>query len=57
MFTFVTCFSKVKKTKGKKLCNLLLRNMGNSSDTCLDPDKVLFNVLSYNFNNHEKTVQ
>ena len=33
--------SKVKETQDKKLCNLLLRNMGNNSDTCQDPDKVI----------------
>ena len=39
--------SKVKKTQVKKLCNLL-RNMGNNSDTCQDPGKVIFNFSSYN---------
>ena len=35
--------SKVKETQGKKLCNILLRNMENNSDTCQDTDKVIFN--------------
>ena len=48
--------SKVKKTQDKKLCNLLLRNMGNNSDTCQDPDKVIFNFSSYNLSDHEKIV-
>ena len=30
--------SKVKKTQDKKLCNLVLRNMGNNSDTSKDRD-------------------
>ena len=44
---------KVKETQDKKLCNLLLRNMGNNSDTCQDPDKVIFNFLGYNLSDHE----
>ena len=48
--------SKVKETQDKKLCNLLLRNMGNNSDTCQDPDKVIFNFSSYNLSDHEKIV-
>ena len=40
--------SKFKETQDKKLCNLLLINMGNNSDTCQDPDKVIFNLSSYN---------
>ena len=47
---------KVKETQDKKLCNLLLRNMGNNSDTCQDLDKVIFNFSSYNLSDHEKTV-
>ena len=35
--------SKVKETQGKKLCNILLTNMENNSDTCQDTDKVIFN--------------
>ena len=37
--------SKVKETKDKKLCNRLLKNMGKSSETCQNPDKVIFNYL------------
>ena len=48
--------SKVKETQDKKLCNLLLRNMGNNSETCQDPDKVIFNFSSYNLSDHEKIV-
>ena len=48
--------SKVKETQDKKLCNLVLRNMGNSSDTCQDPDKVIFNFSRYNLSDHEKIV-
>ena len=47
---------KVKETQDKKLCNLLLRNMGNNCDTCQDPDKVIFNFSSYNLSDHEKIV-
>ena len=47
--------SKVKETQDKKLCNLL-RNMGNNSYTCQDPDKVIFNFSSYNLSYHEKIV-
>ena len=47
--------SKVKETQDKK-CNLLVRNMGNSSDTRQDPDKVIFNFSSYNLSDHEKIV-
>ena len=47
---------KVKETQDKKLCNLVLRNMGNNSDTCQDPDKVIFNFSSYNLSDHEKIV-
>ena len=38
--------SKVKETQDKKLCNLLLKNIGKNSDTCQDPDKVVFNFSS-----------
>ena len=48
--------SKVKETQDKKLCNLLLKNIGKNSDTCQDPDKVIFNFSSYNLNDHEKLV-
>ena len=48
--------SRVKETQDKKLCNLLFRNMGKNSDTCQDPDKVIFNFSSYNFSDHEKSV-
>ena len=34
--------SRLKETQEKKICNLLLRNMGKNSDTCQDPDKVIF---------------
>ena len=47
--------SKVKETQDKKLCNLL-RNMGNNSDTCQDPYKIIFNFSSYNLSDHEKIV-
>ena len=30
--------------------------MGNNSDTCQDPDKVVFNFSSYNLKDHEKIV-
>ena len=30
--------------------------MGNNSDTCQDPDKVIFNFSSYNLHGHEKIV-
>ena len=30
--------------------------MGNSSDTCQDPDKVIFNFSRYNLSDHEKIV-
>ena len=48
--------SKVKETQDKKLCNLLLKNIGKNSDTCQDPDKVIFNFSSYNLNDHKKLV-
>ena len=48
--------SKVKETQYKKLCNLLLRNMGNVSDACQDPDIVIFNFSNYNLIDHEKRV-
>ena len=48
--------SKVKETQDKKLCNLLLKNIGKNSDTCQDPDKVMFDFSSYNLNDHEKSV-
>ena len=48
--------SKVKETQGKKLCNLLLKNMCKNSDTCQDPDKFIFSFSSYNLNDHEKSV-
>ena len=37
--------SKVKETQDKKLCNLVLRNMGNISDTCQDPDIKLYLIF------------
>ena len=46
--------SNVKETKGKKLCNLVLRNMWNNSDTCQDRNKIIFNFSNYNLSNHEK---
>ena len=48
--------SKVKETQDKKLCNLLLKNMGKNSDTCQDPDRVTFSFSSYDLNDHEKSV-
>ena len=48
--------SKVKETQDKKLCNLLLKNIGKTFDTCQDPDKVIFNFSSYNLSDHEKSV-
>ena len=30
--------------------------MGNNSDMCQDPDKVIFNFLSYNFSDNAKIV-
>ena len=39
-----------------KLCNLLLENICKNSGTWQDPDKVIFNVSSYNLNDHEKSV-
>ena len=30
--------------------------MGKHSDTCQDPDKVIFNFSRYNLNDHEKSV-
>ena len=48
--------SKVKETQDKKLCNLVLRNMGNNSDTWQDPDKVIFNFSTYNLSDHENIV-
>ena len=49
--------SKVKETQDKRLCNLLFRNMASNSDTCQDPDKVIFNFSSYNLSDHEKIVR
>ena len=46
--------SKFKETQDKKLCNLVLRNKGNNSDTCQDLHKVIFNFSSYNLSDHEK---
>ena len=37
-----------------KVSKLLLKNMGKTSGTCQDPDKVIFNFLSYNLLDHEK---
>ena len=48
--------SKVKETQDKKLCNLLLKNIGKNSDTCQDLDKVIFSFSSDNLNNHQKSV-
>ena len=48
--------SKVKERQDKKVYNLVLRNMGNNSDTCQDSDKVIFNFSSYNLSDHEKIV-
>ena len=38
---------KRKETQDKKLCNLALKNMGKNSDTCQDPDQVIFHFSSY----------
>ena len=46
--------SKVNEAQDKKLCNLLLKNMGKNSETCQDPDKIIFNFSIYNLNDHEK---
>ena len=48
--------SKVKETQEKKLCSLVLRNMGDNPDTCQDPDKVIFNFSNCNLSDHEKIV-
>ena len=48
--------SKVKETQDKKLCNLLLSNMGKKSDICQDLDNVIINFSSYNLNDHEKSI-
>ena len=48
--------SKLKETQDKKLCNLVLRNTGNNSDTCQDPDKVTFSFSSYNLSDYETIV-
>ena len=48
--------SKFKERQDNKSCYLLLRNMGNNSDTCQDPDKVIFNVSSYTLSDHQKIV-
>ena len=45
-----------QETQDKKLCNFLLRNMGNNPDTCHYPDNVIFNFSSYNLSDHEKIV-
>ena len=47
---------KVKETLDKKLCSLVLRNMKNNCNTCQDPDKVIFNLSSYNSSDHENIV-
>ena len=46
--------SKAKNTQSKKLCNLLLNNIGNMSKTAHDHGKVIFNFSSYRLNNYEK---
>ena len=48
--------SKVKNTQSKKVCNLLLNNIGNISKTTHAPDKVIFNFSNYRLNNHEKSL-
>ena len=48
--------SKVKETKDNKLCNLLLRNVGNMSGTCQDLGRFIFNFSSHNLSGHEKIV-
>ena len=48
--------SKLKETQDKKLCTLLLRNMGKYFDACQDLGKVVFNFSSYNLNDHETSV-
>ena len=39
--------SNVKETQDKKLCNQALKNIGKNSDTCQDPDQVIFDFSSY----------
>ena len=48
--------SKVKNIQSKKVCNLLLNNIGNTSKTTPDPDKVIFNFSGYRLNNHGKSL-
>ena len=48
--------SQVKETQDKKLCNLHLKYIGKNSETCQDPDKVIFNFSNYNLNDLEKLV-
>ena len=48
--------SKVKETRDNKLCSLLLKNMQNNPDIRQDSDKIIFNISSYNLNDHEKAV-
>ena len=47
---------EVKEKQDKKLCSLILRNMGNNSGICQDLDKVIFNFSSYNLSDHEQIV-
>ena len=48
--------SRVEETQDKKLCNLLLKNIGKNSDTFQDPDKVILNFSRCDLNDHEKLV-
>ena len=48
--------SNVKNTTGKKLCNLMLDNIGNVSKTKHDSEKAIFSFSSYRLNNHEKSL-
>ena len=48
--------SKVRGTQDKKLCYLVLRNMGNNSDMGNNNDRVIFNFSSNKLSDHEKIV-
>ena len=39
--------SEFKSTESKKLCNLLLNNIGNISKATHNPDEVIFNFSSF----------
>ena len=48
--------SRVQETQEKKLYYPFRKNMGNSSDIYQNPGKVIFNFLSGNLDDHEKSV-